>query len=101
MYNNVVMQSPIRLCGMCGFSHTNLLGPSAGRISYPTTTITLADTVMIILTKVLDLSVCQIFLVVVSSVGYDSDVCSNIIDTHTNLYTSEIVNNYYLISLTL
>ena len=98
MYNSVVMQSPIRWCEMCGFSHTNLFGPSAGRISYPTMTITLADTVMIILTRLLDLAVCQIFLAVVSSVGSDADICSNIIKKHTNLYTSEIINNYYLIS---
>ena len=98
MYNSVVMQSPIRCCGMCGYSHTNLFGPSAGRILYPTMTITLADTVMIILTRLLDLAVCQIFLVVVYPVGCDPDICSNIVNTHTNLYTSVIVNNYYLIS---
>ena len=74
---------------------------STGRISYPTMTITLADTLMIILTIIVDFAVCQIFLVVVSSVGSAADICCNIINTHTNLYTSEIVNNYYLISLTL
>ena len=71
--------------------------PVLGAFSYPTMTITLADTVMIILTSILDLAVCQIFPVVVSSVGSDPDVCSNITNTHTNLYTSEIVNNYDLI----
>ena len=101
MYNSEVMQSPICWCGMCGYSHTNLFGPSAGRISYPTMTITLADTVMVILTRFVDLAVCQIFLVVVYPVGCNSDICSNMIVTHTNLYTSGIVDNYYLISLTL
>ena len=100
MYNSVVMQSPVCWRGMCGFSHTNLFGPSAGRISYPTLTITLADSVMIILTRLVNLSVCQIFLVVVFSVSSETDICSNIINTHTTLYTSETLNNYYLISLT-
>ena len=87
--------------GCVDFHTPTCLVPALGAFSYPTMTITLADTVMIILTNILDLSVCQIFLVVVSSVGSKQDICSNIIDTHTNLYTSEIVNNYYLISLTL
>ena len=71
--------------------------PALGDFSYPTMTNTLADTVIIILTRKLDLPGCQIFPVVVYPVGCYADLCSNIIHTHTDLYTSEIVNNYYLI----
>ena len=49
--------------------------PVLDAFSYPTMTITLADTVMIILTSILDLAVCQILAVVVSSVGSDADIC--------------------------
>ena len=75
------------------FQTPTCLVPALGAFSYPTMSITLADTVMIILTMFVDLSVCQVFLVVVYPVGSETDLCSNIMNTHTNFYTSVIVNN--------